>query len=419
MLLLHALFALAQDPVRPAVERYAVDPAASEVGFDGSSTLHDFTGRTRSVSGELRIAPLDPRTCTAGSVRAVARTLDTDSKGRNSEMREKLQVEKHPELVFELGGAADGLPGARGAVLVRGKFVVRGAELARDVRVEVERLAGGALRVKGRAKLEMSDFGIEPPSLLFISTDDEIEAFWDLTLRPVDGGRDRLAARSHALAVTEEVRRPGEAPVRRERAERVFLAEVSGREACLWDRGAVWHVSGPAGSGPGGAHSIDLATATERDAAVPAETLFADLEGERASLAAQLEGARDSRRDALTSALARIDKALSLAPPAGEPERVEREGGFALLLAGEPWLEVSGARAEGDLAPALLRLEGLPAAVRDALADLRGVPERVLVRTTSLTEARTLELRAGPAEPAELPAWSLSPDAWVAARGAR
>ena len=58
MILASPLLCVQQTPLRPAVERFAVDAAESVVGFDGSSMLHDFTRTSHAVHGSACVDPL-------------------------------------------------------------------------------------------------------------------------------------------------------------------------------------------------------------------------------------------------------------------------------------------------------------------------------------------------------------------------
>jgi hypothetical protein len=51
---------LSQGPVDFPVRRYALDPARSSIRFEGTSTLHGFGGRARSVGGEAFADPERP-----------------------------------------------------------------------------------------------------------------------------------------------------------------------------------------------------------------------------------------------------------------------------------------------------------------------------------------------------------------------
>ncbi len=390
------LFALLQAPVRPAVERFAIDPSRSTVGFRGSSDLHDFEGRTRNVAGELLLDAGDPRRCAVGAVLVLARSLDTDSTRRDSKMRDLLEADTHAHIAFELGAASDPLPAEHGEMHVQGTFVVRGIPLPKVVAVALEHLPGGALRVHGEASLAMSDFGIEPPSVLFLDTDDEVEAFWDLVLEPVPSAR--VSARTHALSVVSEFTGPGEAPQRSERRERFFVCD----DGVLWDRGETWHVAGGEGRS-----SVDLARARALPAPSTAEETASELARERERIAARYGVfAGDVARE-------RVDRLLAFAPPDAPPEIARTSDGFSVRLGGETWLEVSGRIGEGDFGACLAGIEGLPESVRTALAELDGVPERVFLRTATLAGTETLEIRASAAQPGELCDWALTPSRWI------
>jgi hypothetical protein len=61
--------------------RWRVVPARSTIGFDGVSSLHDFTGKTHDITGELRVDPRDPEHSAGGDVSFAAASLDNDNNG--------------------------------------------------------------------------------------------------------------------------------------------------------------------------------------------------------------------------------------------------------------------------------------------------------------------------------------------------
>ncbi len=402
-MILALLLAAAQTPVRPAIQRYTVDAKQSELGFDGSSSLHDFTGRTKNVRGELTLCLPDPRMCARGRVLALASSLDTDSSGRDEDMHELLEVDAHTNLVFRIERSGP-LPVGWDNTTIQGAFSVRGVEVPKEVQVEVLRLADGALRIRGRSRVKMSAFGIKPPKVLFIKTADEVETWWDLMLVPV--AAKAVAAQSYVIEVNERFQRPGGEVVPSQRhSERLWVSE----RGSLWERGGSWHVASSEG-----VCAIDVARGSVLAPAEPAETAFGELALQLDKLRADLATAKPERRESLASNIATFEKMIALAPASAEPEVDESEG-VVVRIGGTTWLEVHGRRGDGNFAALLATLDGFPRAVRDVLASLEGVPERVIVRSATLAGAQTLEIQVGAAEVGELPDWALAPSSWCRA----
>lgn len=168
-------------------QRLAIVPALSRVGFDAKSTLHDFSGVTSSVEGELVTDLAHPDAACGGNIRVRAASLDTGVADRDAEMRTRLAVAEHPELRFdwqsfearEVDAAAMKLSGqARGVLTIRG--VAR--EVAMPVTVSVDE--SKRVSIAGELRLRMSQFNVEAPSKLgLITVQDEVTLWIALRAR--------------------------------------------------------------------------------------------------------------------------------------------------------------------------------------------------------------------------------------------
>jgi len=173
-------------PAPPALVHLETLPGKGVAGFDGTSTLHDFRGWTKSVSGWIDYEPgrID---ATAKAVFVVdARTLDTGDKDRDRAMHdEHLESARYPEMKFTLSEFRSGEDGSctiRGTLEIHGRS--RSVEMAGSYLVR----ADGLLHVKGQVRAKMSDFGITPPSkVLVIRTADEIKVWFEAWAAPREG----------------------------------------------------------------------------------------------------------------------------------------------------------------------------------------------------------------------------------------
>jgi polyisoprenoid-binding protein YceI len=176
----------AAPPVLPAVVHLDTLPGKCVAGFDGTSTLHDFRGWTKSVSGWIEFEPgrIDPTARAAFVVDA--RTLDTGDKDRDRAMHdEHLESARYPEMKFTLSefhSGADGSCTIQGTLEIHGRS--RSVEMAGIFLVRPD----GLLHVKGKVVAKMSDFGITPPSkVLVIRTADEINVWFEAWAAPREG----------------------------------------------------------------------------------------------------------------------------------------------------------------------------------------------------------------------------------------
>lgn len=148
---------------------WKLDPALSRVGFDGKSTLHDFSGTTSTLSGSMELDLSRPDAAPRGEVRVVARSLTTDSEGRDEEMWDDLDVEHHAEIRFRLERfEPTGVDPTAATVTgtARGQMRIRGVErpFAMPVRATVD--ASRRLRIEGEASLSLPDWDVPVPNKL-------------------------------------------------------------------------------------------------------------------------------------------------------------------------------------------------------------------------------------------------------------
>jgi len=174
-------------------QNYAVLGALSRVGFDGKSTLHDFTGTSNRVSGSFRVDLANPAAGMEGRIQVLASSLNTGLADRDRDMRTHLGVAQHKQIVF----VAEGFEGARSdpraqtvAGTIVGKLTIKGT--TRDVRMPVRARVDEAKRlvIEGELPIRMSRFGVRVPTQAgVISMEDGVTIWIRLRARARAGGR--------------------------------------------------------------------------------------------------------------------------------------------------------------------------------------------------------------------------------------
>lgn len=393
---------------QPVLERFRVDPARSEVGFHGDSTLHAFTGRTRAVRGEIRTLLRDPGALTAGWVRVEAATLDTDDDGRDEKMREHLDVETFPYIDFLITDARGSLDDGAGDLAVDGRFRIHGFERARELTLSFAR-EGSSLHVQGSAKFPMSQHGIAPPRVAVITVDDAIEVFVDLWLVPVEG--EPVAVRELELTVTERLEPVEGEAVESSAAEFLLVAG----DVAHWVRPGAGTWIRAAGDGT---RSFDLVGDVARPDVGGCEPLFEEARERKERLDEKMSRLPRSRRPrAVVRTIDELERGLALAPAAGEAEVTEADDTLEIALGETVWIRAEGRAGEAAAGGLLLGLEGLPTAVREALGRLDHMPARLSVRTVVPAGVRTIVVRAGTPVEATVPRWAIAPADWIGVSG--
>jgi polyisoprenoid-binding protein YceI len=143
------------------------------VHFTGSSTLHDFEGKTTPVAVE----PVFGDKGWSATVRLPVAEMDTANRARDRKMRELLEAGRFPELVATFEGVVPetlaGSAGTDGTL----SFGLRIRDIEKNVTARVENF----VRTDDRASFDavffvsLDEFGLESPSaLFFIKVEDRI-----------------------------------------------------------------------------------------------------------------------------------------------------------------------------------------------------------------------------------------------------
>lgn len=168
-------------------QRLAILPSLSRVGFDAKSTLHDFSGVTQKVEGELEVDLAQPTLAPSGSVVVDARSLDTGMADRDEGMREHLDVQRHAQLRFTWTGLRDAEvdpANQRVRAIAVGRLSIKGVEREVTLPVQVSVDSSQRVGIEGELKVRMRDFGVEPPSQLgMIRVENEIRLWLSLRAR--------------------------------------------------------------------------------------------------------------------------------------------------------------------------------------------------------------------------------------------
>lgn len=120
-------------------------------------------------------------------VRVPSQALDCDDGTMNGHMRDALEVEKHRTIEFRMDGyeivAGDAGPRVEVTGTLQLHGVTRGIKLRAELAEETE-----GLRVRGMHVLDMKDYGVDPPRLMWgaLRVHEDVEVHFDL-LMATDG----------------------------------------------------------------------------------------------------------------------------------------------------------------------------------------------------------------------------------------
>lgn len=155
-----------------AAADYTVDLTQSSVKFSGTSTFHDFTGTAKLVSGSLHVDATTP----SGTVEADTASMNTADAGRDERMHNfVMDIAAFPRVRFDLTGWTPQAAGGQAA----GTWTMKG--VAKPVSMPVVIANGHAT---ARFDLNIRDWGIRTPRLVFVTVGDIVTVELDLVLIP-------------------------------------------------------------------------------------------------------------------------------------------------------------------------------------------------------------------------------------------
>lgn len=166
----------------------------SKLSFVGDSSLHSFNVHAKQINLRAKAAgEEDPQrslervllknSLSNFEVEIPVLSLQSDSYGLNVRMYDSLKSKEYPSIFFILKNyKTQASENKLYTTRVSGNLSIAGVEKEIELILEAE-LLDGMLHVKGSKELLMSQFGIEPPSFLLMSTKDNILISFDFYFR--------------------------------------------------------------------------------------------------------------------------------------------------------------------------------------------------------------------------------------------
>lgn len=164
--------------------------AYMKVFFIGSE---DIVGKNKFVSGEITWIKINSSVQFNAQIVIDAAKFDSDNETRDKDIREILEVNRFPQIVFELSNIEDfdmRLIGEEGKILEEQSFIADGTlrvhGISKEIRFPISMsLKKNQIFVEGTAQIRFTDFNIEPPTFGWI----------------VKRASDELTIKAHIFAV--------------------------------------------------------------------------------------------------------------------------------------------------------------------------------------------------------------------------
>lgn len=191
-----ALLALAL----PSWAQISLQPGGS-LRIEGDSTLHKWSSTATAVSMTFTLADGAPQSLPEAIKAAKIKGMDvtisvaglkSGESGLDKNMRKTMNADKFPDVLYKLGTYELSKPTEAGVVTAKAVGELTIAGQTKTVTMDVTfSLGAGQAGLKGSYTLNMSDFGIKPPSLMLgaIKVRDPVTIRFDLVLKPQDAAK--------------------------------------------------------------------------------------------------------------------------------------------------------------------------------------------------------------------------------------
>ncbi len=149
--------------------------------FKSKVPLHNFTGSSENLVGMIKLEDMSV------DFYLDLETLDTGNGKRDKDMKLTLETEKHPfgEFFGKITTDFDPELSTEQDVTVVGNFTIHGITQEVEINGTLTATDDGLL-VKAAWILNLKDYEIRPPKLLFVKVDEKQEIEIEALLKPID-----------------------------------------------------------------------------------------------------------------------------------------------------------------------------------------------------------------------------------------
>lgn len=164
---------------RPESRHYTLVPERSAVVFDVTTSLGPVTFGANGIEGFIEAAvedgAIDAATAPpAAHLELLVNRMTSGNSAYDSELHRQIGARRYPTAYIDLY-AATSLDLPSSTFRVHGEVTLRGVTVPAEGVVVAELPEPGLLVVSGEDSLNISDFGIPPPSLFMIKIEPEVK----------------------------------------------------------------------------------------------------------------------------------------------------------------------------------------------------------------------------------------------------
>ena len=153
----------------------------------GTSTLHDWEMELTTFDASAQLENKDNGSYIISDARfsANANDLVSEKSMMTNKAHEALKAEKQPEIKFEQTGNLEISGNQNGSYTITGNLTIAGKTKPVEIALNTNTNSQKKVSVSGNTTLKMTDFDVEPPTVMFgtIKTADEVTINFNLTLK--------------------------------------------------------------------------------------------------------------------------------------------------------------------------------------------------------------------------------------------
>jgi hypothetical protein len=168
------------------VATWKIVPERSRVTIDARSSVHPIHASTEGLEGhvELEFAPdgrLDLSATPAGKVSLRAERLSSGNRLEDREMLKRIDTRRFPVIEGVLRSV--GPAGEDGSYVVRGDVSFHGVSREKEGKMVIRALDERAVSLQGSARFDIREWGMEPPRVLMLRVEPEVDVAVDIVAR--------------------------------------------------------------------------------------------------------------------------------------------------------------------------------------------------------------------------------------------
>ena len=154
---------------------YQIDPAASQVWIEGSSSVHPIHACASGLSGWIELSTIKAGVAAqpnmAGEVRIEVDRLASGNALVDRETRRRIDAKRYPEIVGTVGSATRI---TTQHIEISGTIEFRGQQVEVSGICDVT-LAGSRIMIDGSQRFDVRDWGLTPPRIGLLRVHNDIE----------------------------------------------------------------------------------------------------------------------------------------------------------------------------------------------------------------------------------------------------